>query len=195
MRWRSHVDRDPECQLRPGGPRLSRSLMGVRWRQGLGRPGQSQRGVGTKMEPEKRRSPTESEGWRDEAQPKECKTEVEADQRLTKAEPEGRLSLWTLRTNGTQWSQRIEAPRRRRNIKKAEVESSARRPEVEPGDHHSRVKLETGRSEVTSHSRVATEGEQTNRRETAEMGLKNWLSMDEEAEEGGWVSASTMTLT
>ncbi len=43
------------------------------------------------MEPEGRRSPMESEVWRDEAKP-ECSPEVRAGQRPTKAEWEGRGS-------------------------------------------------------------------------------------------------------
>lgn len=43
----------------------------------------------TTVEPERRRSPTQAKGWRDEAYVKDWKSVVQAERRLIKVEPKG----------------------------------------------------------------------------------------------------------
>ncbi len=72
-------------------------------------------------------------------------------------------------------------------VRRTEMESRARRLEVEIGDPHALAELEAGSPEAMDQSAqlAQTEGELRGWQAPARLGLRNWL-VQEEAGEGGW---------
>lgn len=124
------------------------------------------------------RSPNGTQGmeWRGAARRMEDHGE---GRRMTKAEPDG----WGSLVDSKDWWTLVELREHgaKEELKgwKAEVDSRARRPEVEERESLSRQSWSPEAPRQIPNRRVVLEEELRIWRETAEMGLRNWLSLRE----------------